>query len=275
VTAKEPFFLYLPLTSPHTPLVPTEEWQGKSGLGDYGDFVMETDWAIGEMLKTLDRSGAASNTLVMLASDNGCAPYIGVHQLEEQGHFPSAERRGYKADIWDGGHRIPFVVRWPGKVKAGSECDQLICLMDLMATCADILDVKIPENAGEDSVSLLPALLGKAKTPLREALVSHSGNGSFAIRQGRWKLELCPGSGGWSEPRPGSKAAHALPPLQLYDMEKDVGERTNEYATHPEIVARLMTLLEKDVADGRSTSGRPQTNDVMIQTRKAETVSND
>lgn len=275
VKARQPFFLYLPFTSPHTPLVPTKEWQGRSSLGAYGDFVMETDWAIGEVLAALDQNGVAGNTLVMLASDNGCAPYVGVAHLEQQGHFPSADRRGYKADIWDGGHRIPLLVRWPGKVKAGSTCDQLVSLVDLLATCADVLSAKLPENAGEDSVSFLPALLGKATGPLREAVVFHSINGSFAIRQGRWKLELCPDSGGWSTPKPGSREAEGLPPVQLYDMTKDVGERTNEYQEHPEVVAQLTSLLEKYVADGRSTPGSLEHNDVTVNIRKSKPLSTD
>ena len=273
--AKQPFFLYLPLTAPHTPLVPTKEWQGRSGLGDYGDFVMETDWAVGEVLTALESHGVAGNTLVMLASDNGCAPYIGVADLEQQGHFPSAERRGYKADIWDGGHRIPFLVRWPDRVKAGSRSDQLVCLVDLLATCADLLEVKLPANAGEDSVSLLPAFFGTAAAPLHEAVVSHSINGSFAIRQGRWKLELCPDSGGWSAPKPGSKAAQTLPPVQLYDLLPDVGERTNVWQLHPEIVAQLTRLLEKYVADGRSTAGPSTVNDVPVKLRKVKPLSRD
>lgn len=269
----QPFFLYLPLTSPHTPLLPTKEWQGKSGLGEYGDFVMATDWAIGEVLAALDKAGIAGNTLVIVTSDNGCAPYIGVEDLEKQGHYPSGDRRGYKADIWDGGHRVPFIARWPGKVKAGSISDQLVSLVDLMATCADMVGAKIPANAGEDSVSFLPALLGTASAPLREALVFHSLNGSFAIRQGRWKLELCPDSGGWSAPKPGSQEAQGLPPVQLYDMAKDVGERTNEYEKHPEVVAQLTQLLEKYVADGCSTPNATGVNDVPVTIRKKRSSS--
>ena len=260
----KPFFLYLPLNSPHTPIAPAKEWQGKSGLGKYGDFVMETDWAVGEVLTELKKNGIADNTLVIFTSDNGCSPSAGIAKLEAQGHFPSELRRGYKADIWDGGHRIPFIARWPGKIKPGSRSDQLICLTDLMATCTDILGVKIPDNAGEDSVSILPALLGTEDKPLHEAVVHHSCNGSFAIRQGQWKLELCPSSGGWSEPKPETSEAKQLPPVQLYDMTKDVGERANEYKAHPEIVARLTALLEKFVADGRSTPGGNQKNDAPI-----------
>ena len=159
----KPFFLYLAMTSPHTPLVPSPQWQGKSPLGSYGDFVMQTDWEAGEVLNALDSAGVADNTLVIFTSDNGCAPYIGVAKLEAQGHFPGADLRGYKADIWDGGHRIPFIARWPGKVRAGSSSDQLIGLTDLLATCADLVGVKLPDNAGEDSVSILPALCGSDK----------------------------------------------------------------------------------------------------------------
>ena len=263
--AGKPFFLYLPLNSPHAPIVPTKDWQGKSGLGVYGDFVMETDWAVGEVLAALETNGVAGSTLVICTSDNGCAPYIGVARLEKQGHFPSERRRGYKADIWDGGHRIPLLARWPGKIAPGSWSDQLVCLNDLMATCAEMLSVRLPDNAGEDSVSILPALLGKADKPLREAVVHHSMDGCFAIRQGRWKLELCASSGGWSAPRPGSEEARHLPPVQLYDMAKDVGERANEYKAHPEIVERLTKLLQKYIADGRSTPGEPQKNDTTIK----------
>ncbi len=137
--AGRPFFLYFAMSSPHTPIVPSKPWQGKSGLGDYGDFVMETDWAVGEVLDALDRAGIANNTLVIVTSDNGCSPQAGTTRLENQGHFASAQFRGYKADVWDGGHRVPFLVRWPGKVKPGSHSSRLICHTDLMATCAEIL----------------------------------------------------------------------------------------------------------------------------------------
>ena len=254
-----PFFLYFPLTSVHTPIVPSVEWQGKSGLNSpYADFVMETDAMVGRVMETLEKSGAVENTLLMFTSDNGCSPAAGLEHLEKQGHFPSEQRRGYKADIWDGGHRIPFIARWPGKIKPGSRSDEIICLTDLMATSADIIGAKLPDTAGEDSVSILPVLLGTAKEPIREAVVHHSINGNFAIRQGQWKLDLCPDSGGWS------KDAPVKTPAQLYDMSKDVGERTNEYSEHPEIVSRLTKLLEKYVAEGRSTPGPAQKNDVPV-----------
>ena len=258
---KSPFFLYLPLNAPHTPIVPTKAWQGKSGLNAYGDFVMETDWAVGEVMAALDKAGLAKNTLVIFTSDNGCSPAADTTLLEERGHFASENRRGYKADIFDGGHRIPLIVRWPGQVQPGAKSDQLVCLNDLMATCAEMLGVKLPENAGEDSVSWLPAWRGEIHP---RVLIHHSINGSFAIRDGQWKLELCPDSGGWAAPQPGSLEDKGLPLVQLYDMQKDMGERTNECQAHPEIVARLTSLLEKYVAEGRSTPGTPQKNDAPV-----------
>jgi arylsulfatase A len=262
--AGHPFFLYLPLNAPHTPIVPTPEWQGKSGLSAYGDFVMETDDCVGRILAAIEKQELASNTLVIFTSDNGCSPSANIPEMESMGHYANYHFRGMKADIWDGGHRIPFIARWPGKVKAGSTSDQIVCLTDLLATCADLLGVELPDDAGEDSVSILPALLGAAAGPLREAVVHHSINGSFSIRQGNWKLELCSGSGGWSAPKPGTKAAKALPAVQLYDLSADIGEKQNVQDQHPEIVQRLTKLLGKYVADGRSTPGAPQKNDVSI-----------
>lgn len=267
--AGKPFFLYLPLNAPHTPILPTPEWQGKSGLNPYADFVMQTDATLGAVLDALDKNGVADNTLVIFTSDNGCSPQAKYDELRAKGHDPSYVFRGHKADIYDGGHRVPYLVRWPGKIKPGTQSDQLICLTDLMATCADILAFKLPDNAGEDSVSILPALLGKADAPLREAVVHHSINGSFSIRQGRWKLELCPGSGGWSAPRPGTEAAKKLPPVQLYDLRSDIGERTNLQEQRADIVTKLTALLEKYVADGRSTPGKPQQNTVPVEIWKA------
>ena len=264
-----PVFLYLALSAPHTPIVPTPEWQGKSGLNPYADFVMQTDATVGTVLGALDANGLAENTLVIFTSDNGCSPEAQFAELLVRGHNLSHIFRGTKADIFDGGHRVPFLVRWPGKVAAGSRSAQLVCLTDFMATCAAVLGVALPDNAAEDSVSLLPALLGEAGKPRREAIVHHSINGSFAIRQGSWKLELCPDSGGWSPPRPDTPAAAAgLPEVQLYDLAADIGEQHNVQATHPEVVARLTQLLEEYVANGRSTPGARQKNSRDIAVRK-------
>jgi arylsulfatase A-like enzyme len=260
----KPFFLYLPLASPHTPILPNPAWRGKSGLNQYGDFVMETDAEVGRLLKSLDDQGLAENTLIIFTSDNGCSPSANYPELLAKGHNPSGKYRGHKADVYEGGHRVPFLVRWPAKVKAGQSTTQLTCLTDFTATAAEITGAKLPETAAEDSFSFLPTLLGQsAKGPKRESLVSHSIGGYFAIREGKWKLALCPGSGGWSEPRPGKEAAGS-PPMQLFDLEADLGETKNLQAEHPEIVARLTQKLETLVANGRSAPGANQPNAVPI-----------
>ena len=218
--AQEPFFLYLPMTSPHTPLAVNAEWIGKSGLDNlYADLVMETDDVFGRVLASLEEHGVADDTLVIFTSDNGCAHYIGADTMEAQGHYPSAHLRGYKSDAWDGGHRVPCIARWPGVIRPGSACDQLACLSDLLATCAAIVGADLPEDAGEDSVSLLPLMRG-SDAPVREHAVHHSIQGKFALRDGRYKLVLCPGSGGWAK-NDAEAAAEGLPLVQLYDMEKD------------------------------------------------------
>lgn len=255
-----PFFIYMPLNAPHTAIAPTKEWLGKSGLNPYADYVMETDWAVGEVLRALDEKGLVDNTLVVVTSDNGCSPSAKFDELKAKDHNPNYVFRGNKADIYDGGHHIPFIARWPATVKPGGKYEPYVCLTDLMATAADILGVKLPDNAGEDSVSILPALRGGSK-PVREAIVHHSITGAFSIRQENWKLELCPGSAGWSDPKPGKEAKDA-PRIQLYDLADDIGERNNVQAQHPDIVARLTKVLEKYVADGRSTPGAPQKNTV-------------
>lgn len=256
-----PFFLYLALTSPHTPILPSAEWKGRSGLGDYADFVMQTDAVVGDVLGALEKHGLDRDTLLLFTADNGCSPQAGVAALEKQGHFPSAAHRGYKSDIWEGGHRVPFLARWPGRIAPGSTSTQLVCLVDLFATCADLLGQPVPDGAAPDSVSLLPALLGTDTVPLREAVVHHSIEGAFAIRQANWKLCLCPDSGGWSKGR-GAES------VQLYDLNSDPGETRNLAATHPSEVARLTALLQRYVDSGRSTPGPRLANDVPVQIAK-------
>ncbi len=265
--AKKPFFLYMPLNAPHTPIVPSKEWQGKSGLTPYADFVMETDWALGEVLGALDQAGVAENTLVVVTSDNGCSPAAHIEDLQAKGHAPNGPLRGHKADIWDGGHRVPFIVRWPAKVKPAVS-DQLVCLTDVFATCAEIVGAKIAANAGEDSFSFLPVLTGAGKSA-RTSAVHHSINGVFALRDGAWKLELCPGSGGWSTPRDPEAVKQGWPDTQLYRIaDGDLAEQKNVAAENPEVVARMTKALEKIVADGRSTPGAPQQNAVPVVIRK-------
>ncbi|GAB5555253.1 MAG: arylsulfatase [Saprospiraceae bacterium] len=258
-----PFFLYLPMPSPHTPILPTQKWQGSSGLNPYADFVLMIDDYIGQIAATLETQGIAKETLLIITSDNGCSPAAKMEELIAQAHYPSGEFRGHKADIFEGGHRVPFIARWPAKIKAGSVTDQTICLTDLMATFSAIVGYDLQDNEGEDSYNLLPILENNAldKT-IRPATVHHSINGSFAIRQGHWKLIMCPGSGGWSFPRPQNKAViDTLPPVQLYNLENDPGESTNLEAESPEKVKELKALLVQYIKEGRSTPGLVQKND--------------
>jgi len=262
---KQPFFLYFALPSPHTPILPGKDFAGKSGVTAYGDFVMETDWVVGQVMKTLDSMGIADNTIIYFTSDNGFAPYVlNKYNVQQLGHYPSYNFRGYKADIWEGGHRVPLVVRWPGKTKPGTVSSTPVSLTDLMATSAGMLGVKLPGNAGEDSYSMLPALTGQAKAPPRPAIVYASIDGNFSIQQGPWKLAFCPGSGGWAAPRNAKAWENGLPPVQLYNMEADVAEQTNIAAQHPDVVARLTALMEQYVANGRSTPGKPMQNNVPV-----------
>lgn len=263
-SGNKPFFLYLPYASPHTPIVPTDEWKGKSGLNKYADFVMQNDQCIGQLMDALKEYGLEDNTLVIFTSDNGCSPAANVKELVKKGHYPSANYRGYKADIWEGGHRVPFICRWPEHVKVGSRSTQTICLTDLIATCAELSGEKLAEDAGEDSVSFVPALLGKDKAPLREAVIHHSINGRFAIRKGDWKLELCPGSGGWAAPNDRQARKQGLPEVQLYNLKEDIGETTNLQAKNPEKVEELTKLLKSLVERGRSTPGPALKNDVPV-----------
>jgi arylsulfatase A len=266
----QPFLLYLPLASPHTPIAPTKPWKGKSGLGDYGDFVMQTDAAVGEVMAVLEAAGVADNTLVVLTSDNGCARYAnagvhadprnshddggGVASLEAKGHFPSGLLRGYKADVLEGGHRVPFIVRWPTTVKPGSVSDQLVQQADLMATLAEIVGAKLPDNAGEDSFSLLPLLQGTDR-PVRPHAINCSIGGTPGLRVGAWKYIAAPGSGAKDkDPQP----------VQLYNLAGDLGETKNLAAAMPEKVAHMKALLETLITDGRSTPGAKQKNDVEV-----------
>jgi len=263
----QPFLLYLPLASPHTPIAPNKEWVGRSGLNLYADFVMETDWAVGEVLAALDRNGIARDTLVVFTSDNGCSPQARIEELAAKGHAVNGALRGHKADLFDGGHRVPFFVRWPARVKPAVS-DQLVCLTDVFATVAEINGTKLPDATAEDSFSFLPVLLGRGPSA-RDAIVHHSISGAFAIRAGEWKLMLAPGSGGWSAPLDPDAVKQGLPDTQLYRIGGgDLAEARNLYREHPEVVARLNGLLEKLVADGRSTLGAPQANAVPVVLRK-------
>jgi len=262
-----PFFLYLALAAPHTPVLPTREFGGKTRTTSYGDFVAQVDADVGRILATLEQHGLAQNTLVIFTADNGFAPAVSIPEHARIHHDPSGGLRGYKSDLFEGGHRVPYISRWPGKTSAGARCSEPVGQLDLFATCAEILGEPIPPSAGEDSASMLPLLLqGKQTVPRRAPLVNHSADGEFAIRDGRWKLLLCPGSGGWSPPTsapsPWLKAEAAdlskLPPFQLYDLAVDPAEKNNLADRHPEIVQSLGRRLRKCIEHGRGTPGDPE-----------------
>lgn len=272
----KPFFLYLPLTSPHYPVVPSATFKGKSKVGDYGDFVMQTDQLVGDVLNALKRSGVAENTLVIVTSDNG--PEISgevkpgaYDRLKEFGHASMGHLRGTKRDVWEGGHRVPFIVRWPGKIKPGSTSNETICHVDLMATLAALFQIKLPADAGVDSVNILPAILGEQRpAPLREATVHHSGQGKFAIRKGDWVLIMAPtgddnrkqGEPEWFQKDRGYKPHTAAG--ELFNLATDPTQKMNLYTTETAKVQELATVLERYIADGRSTPGPKQKNDVEI-----------
>ncbi|AQT67589.1 Arylsulfatase [Anaerohalosphaera lusitana] len=257
----DPFFLYFSLTAPHTPIAPAEEFIGKSDAHRYGDYVYQVDHSVGQVLDALDKAGIADNTIVIFTSDNGSPARDGrnysgpTRSVLKYGHDPSRPWRGIKADIWEGGHRVPFVARWPKHFPAGKTSDELISHVDFMATMTAVLNIDLPNSAAPDSYNILPALQGKAQAkPIREALVHHSIQGLFAIRQGKWKFVDGLGAGGFSgpirKPKPGES------PGRLYDMHADPQEKNNLYDQHPEVVKQLKALLEKYKKDDRSVPHR-------------------
>lgn len=253
----KPFFLYLPLTSPHLPHCTHPDFQGRSSCGNYGDFMEETDYRVGQVLDALKANGIDDNTLVVFSSDNGAETNY-IHQKETYAHYSSLHFKGGKRDIYEGGHRVPFFMRWPDAIKAGSKIDIPVCQSDYLATIADIVGAKLPDRAGEDSYSLLPAILGKKyNDSLRGPVIHHSASGNFAIRDGKWKLNMFRGSGGslkptFIEPTTGE------PQFELYNLEDDSGETTNLYFEHPEVVKRLKQKISEIIENGRSTPGKSQ-----------------
>lgn len=284
----KPFFLYVALTSPHTPTSPSPAFEGKSKIGLYGDFVAETDDTMGRVLRALENNGLTENTLVFATSDHGAASYAGnirkatagqIHDLEKLGHYSSGIYRGYKFTVYEGGLRVPLLVRWPGKVKAGSRCDRLVGLNDLTATLADVVGFELGNNA-PDSISFLPLLENPTSQATRGDLVMQSPL-AFAVRLEKWKLALTPSSGSrglWgTKPAPEQAWGNALrsfdgkptesdlrraPFVQLFDLDADAGETKNLAAAHPEIAAQISALLDEQIARGRSTPGPALQNDV-------------
>ncbi len=237
--ADQPFFLYFPLGIPHEPVVPSDQFSGKSGAVDsvkkdpkYGDWLYQGDAMLGEVLDALDRNHLAENTLVIATSDNGA---------EHRDYEPL---RDSKRSIYEGGHRVPFVARWPGKVKAGSVNDHTVCLNDLMATAAEMAGAEIPDHAGEDSVSLIPELLGASETGVREATIHQSAAGDLALRQGRWKLIFKKGGN-----------------RELYDLNSDLSETKDVLTANSEVAAKMTVLMQDYINKGRSTPGVAQKND--------------
>lgn len=249
-SSKKPFFLYLPFPSPHTPWLPSKEFRGSSQAGEYGDFVNMVDAEVGKVLQALKETGQADNTIVFFTSDNG--PFWHTEFIERFNHHSAYIYRGMKADAYEGGHRIPLIVRWPQKIKAGSVCDEAINLTGLLATCSEIVDKKLAVNEGEDSFSILPLLTGRNKEYAGpEALIQHSSRGYFVVRKGEWKLILGLGSGGFSkpelvQPKPGEDAG------QLYNLREDIAETKNLWSQFPGKVKELSGILKKYQETGRS-----------------------
>ena len=249
--SQPPFFLYLALPSPHTPHVPTAEFRGASRCGAYGDYGVEHDACIGRIAAALERGGFSDRTLLIVTSDNGAhLRGEGFDFEREYGHRANHIYRGQKSDAWDGGHRIPFIAVWPGHLPAGGVCRQLVCQTDLPATAAELAGVALPDDAAEDSFSLVPLLEGRLETRVRETFIGSSVTNRHAFRTGRWKLIEGPGSGGWSAPD--KKAPPEAPPAQLYDLEADPEERVNLYAREPRRVAEMRAGLEEIRRAGRS-----------------------
>ncbi|TWT84220.1 Arylsulfatase [Planctomycetes bacterium CA13] len=260
--SKKPFFLYLPLTSPHTPITPGAKFKGKYGQYSwYADFIAETDWVVGQVLEQLAESGLDDNTMVIFTSDNGFAPYVKIPKMIEAGYRPSGSFRGAKATVYEGGHRVPFIVRWPGQVEAASICDTTICTTDFFATFADLLGKKqeIPDDAAEDSFSFAVSMKG-SKEPTRPFVIHHSISGQFAIRKGDWKLIMTKGPGGGWE-LPWEKIETTAKLVQLYNLKSDPSETENLEGMHPELTEGLVDELANALHNGRTTPGKKQSND--------------
>jgi arylsulfatase A len=246
-----PFFLYFTLTAPHTPIAPTDEFKGKSQAGSYGDFVNEVDWSVGQIIEALKKTGEFENTLLIFTSDNGSPQRDGtdmggaIASVKKYGHDPSRPWRGMKSDAWEGGHRVPFIVTWPKEIPASIKSNQLICHTDIISTVAQILGIKNEANSMEDSYDISSVLLGKnVGNPIRESIVHHSGNGTFAIRKENWKLILGKNSGGFSN----NLKIEGIPvdtDGQLYNLTTDPSEQINLYAEHSEKVKELTEMLDQ------------------------------
>ena len=253
----EAFFLYFALSAPHAPIIPNEEFRGKTQAGSYGDFVFQVDWVTGQVLDALDKKGLSDNTIVIFTADNGPEHYA-YSRMTETGHVSTGDLRGLKRDIYEGGHRVPFIIRWPGKVQAGSVSNEVVSQVDLMSTLAEVTGGELSNEVAVDSYDISPVLFGKDyKSPLREATVQNTKPEKYAIRRGNW-VYLNTSTGHHSNVSPkllDSKGFHPIDKKAkglLYNLKDDLGQRKNVYDQHPEIVQELSALLKKYREQGRS-----------------------
>ncbi len=259
---EQPFFLYFPLAAPHTPILPIGSFVGKSGVSPYGDFVLMVDDVVKQVVETLKSKGIFENTIIVFASDNGFSNSANLKAQLSQGHNPSIDFRGLKTDIYEGGHHVPFVVSWGNSTQKGKVSSQFICTTDLFRTLSELTKAPLNDQTAEDSFSFLSEVTDiKSTFPKRDAIIHHSSNGFFAIRKGNWKLIMCSHSGGNGFPKETSEEAKTMPPIQLYDLSKDIAENNNVYDKNPEVVKELTELLTKYVKNGRSTNGINQSNE--------------
>lgn len=265
---EKPFFLFHSASAVHLPSFASREFDGTTKAGPHGDFIFEFDHIVGELMKTLEKLGLADNTVVMISSDNGPETIAVVNMREDYGHDGASPWRGMKRDNWEGGHRVPFIVVWTGKVVPGSTSDQTICLTDVMATCAAITGSDLPGNSAEDSFNILPVMLGKDDgNPVRPYTLHQPTTHSLGIRKGSWKYLDHKGSGGNSYTRD-ILVPFALPeaapdaPGQLYNLSLDPGEKTNLYFKYPKVVLEMKELIEKSKANGRSAPASLKRDDV-------------
>lgn len=256
---ESPFFLYFSMTSPHEPVVPSEKFRGKSGIAPIADFVMETDWSAGQIIQEITRAGIKDNTIIIFTADNGHSHYTGWNELVQAGHHPSGPYRGHKGDIWEGGHRVPLVVSWPQHIQAGSSSQQMVCLTDILATCAEIAGTDLPLKGAEDSISFLPALLGAANKGLRRTLVSHSNHGEFAYRDGPWKL-VFKLSGRNLEQSRGKPTI-----VELYNLDSDIGEEQDLAEKCPQRVSQMAADFKQLIERGSSRAGQKAANDTQVR----------
>lgn len=262
----QPFFIYIPFASPHTPIVPTAAWQNKSGINHYADFVMETDAAVGRIMDKLKSEGLLENTLVLFTSDNGCSDQADFKTLQAAGHDASAGYRGFKSKTYEGGHRVPLIAHWPATVPSGTTCHALVGLQDIYATCASIVGHELKINEAEDSFSFATLLKSPGSDAVRPSLVHHSLQGRFAFRSGNWKIIYWHDGGGFGDKSTANdwKEPLTIEQLQLFDMKLDPSEKRNVIQENVEVAERLTAELKQLIETGSSRPNSTGKNDVRV-----------